>query len=88
MAQFVKGDTIYFTAVGKLVNEGIVEAIEGPYIKIKASGCGPEYVMASQAFPTKEELRQSKAYHSAWFAQHQRMNMRQHTTRMASFPMF
>lgn len=84
MAGLKKGDTVYFPAVGRLVNEGTVESIEGPYIKVKSKAPGVEYVMASQAFQTVEELRASKAYRNAWAAQQQRRRDRESFARMAS----
>ncbi len=62
------GDTVYFSSPARLVNEGTVEEILGPYIRVKTKCPGVEYLMKQQAFPTKEELRKSKAYNSAWHA--------------------
>ena len=78
------GDTVYFSSVSILVNEGTVEAIEGPYLKVKSKCPGTKYVMANQAFTSREELRNSSAYHSAWFEKQRRDQMRFSTTRMAS----
>lgn len=84
MVQFKKGDIIYFSSVATLVNEGVVEAVEGPYIKINTKTPGVEYVMASQAFKTREELRSSEAYHNAWMQQQTRRYMREPMGRMAA----
>lgn len=84
MAGFKKGDTVYFTGTSFLVNEGTVEEVQGVYLKVKTKCPGVTHVAVSQAFPTREELRESKAYHAAWFAKQQRERARASFTRMAS----
>lgn len=82
------GDTIWFSSVAVLVNEGTVEAIEGPYLKIKTRCPGVDYVMAADAFPTKEELRKSRAYGSAWAAQQASNQYQRSFTNMADMRIF
>lgn len=69
MAQFKEGDTVYFSSIGNLVNDGIVECVEGPYVKIASRVPGVDYMMASHVFSTKTELMNSREYHSAWMQQ-------------------
>lgn len=88
MAVLKKGDKVYFSSVAKLVNEGTVESIEGPYIKISTKVPGVEYLMESQAFLTREDLRASKAYHQAWFSQQSRRHSRETLTYMGSMSIF
>lgn len=80
-----KGDKVYFSTVGRLVNEGTVLAVEGPYIRVETKAPGVTHVMESEAFHTREELRSSKAYNSAYWAQHERRQMHRSFTQMASF---
>lgn len=88
MADIKVGDTVYFSSVATLVNEGTVESIEGPYIKVNTRCPGVNYVMESEAFSTKEELKRSKSYHSAWREKQRRAAMRSSFTRMASMGVF
>ena len=88
MANIKVGDTVYFSSVATLINEGTVEAIEGPYIKLQTKCAGTKYVMESEAFPTKEELRGSKAYSSAYREKYRRQAMRHSFTNMATMAGF
>lgn len=88
MADVKVGDTIYFSSVAILVNEGTVESIEGPYIKVKTKCPGVEYLMKSQVFSSKAELRGSQAYSSAWSAQNQRRRDQQMLTYMGNMSIF
>lgn len=79
-----KGDKVYFTSVSTLVNEGTVLAVEGPYIRVDCKVPGVTHVMARDAFPTKEELKASKAYSTAYWNLQQRRQIRRSFTDMAS----
>lgn len=76
MSKVKKGDTVYFSSVARLVTEGTVESLDGSFIRVKCKVPGIEYVMASHAFLTKDELIRSKSYKSAWT--HQQMVRRNH----------
>lgn len=76
MEGFKAGDTVFFAQVGSLVNEGVVEAVEGAFLKVKSRLPRTTYVRASHAFATREALMKSESYHSAWFGQHMRHNAR------------
>lgn len=46
MAGLKKGDRVYFSSVGRLVNEGTVEEIQGMFVKVRSrfpvtGGTGP-----------------------------------------------
>lgn len=88
MDGFRKGDRVWFTSVPRLVNEGTVESVEGPFLRVMTKACGTSYLPASQAFCTREELKASRAYNAAWYARHERDKMRASFTRMASLPIY
>lgn len=88
MELFEIGDTVYFSSVSTLVNKGTVESVEGHYIKVKSRCPGVKYVMASQAFHTAHELKNSKAYQIAWSARRQREKSVGMLARMGSMSIF
>lgn len=88
MANLSIGDEIYFSTVARLVNEGTVEAIEGPYIKVKSTCPGTEYIMAAHAFLTRAELLQSKVYKTAWAQQNECRRYNESFGRIASMSVF
>ncbi len=79
-----RGDTIYFSSVATLVNEGTVKEIQGNFIKVETACPGIEWLRSCEAFPTKEELRGSDAYHNAWMEIQRRRHMQRSFTQMAS----
>lgn len=79
-----KGDKVYFSTVGRLVNEGTVLAVEGPYIRVETKAPGVTHVMESEAFPTKDALTSSEIYSRAYWEQHRRRQMQRSFTQMAS----
>lgn len=88
MAGFKEGDRVFFPSVGKLVNEGTVEAVEGPFIKVRSDCPGTEYIMAAHASATREGLVRSKAYSSAWSQQQERRRMFDAFARMGQAAVF
>lgn len=90
MSKLQIGDTVYFSTVSKLMNEGIVMDIQDNCVKVKTEYFGIKYVMANNVFLTVEDLMDSESYHAAWFSQRQRgwmqeFMMRQPVARMATF---
>lgn len=88
MAELKIGDTIYFSSVAVLVNEGTVESIEGPYIKVKTRCPGVDYLMKNQAFLSRTDLLKSKSYSSAWAAQQSRARDLRTLTYMGDMSIF
>lgn len=82
------GDEIFFPTMTRLVNEGTVEAIEGPYIKVKSKCPGTEYIMATSAFKTMAELINSAAYQRAWAQQNERRRYNEAFGRISSMSVF
>lgn len=69
---FRKGDTVYFSTVSTLVNEGKVIETEGPCIRVETKCPGVEWIWASRAFATKQELRESESYSRDYFSMQNR----------------
>ncbi len=82
------GDTVYFSSAAKLVDEGVIQNMEGPFIRVKTARPGEEYLMPGQVFSTKEELRKSKSYRQAYNSQRERIRMGKSITYMAPMDIF
>lgn len=69
---FKKGDTVYFSTVSTLVNEGKVVDLEGPCIRVETRCPGADWIWANKAFATRQELRESESYSRDYFSMQRR----------------
>ena len=67
MAGLKKGDRVYFSSVGRLVNEGMVEEIQGVFVKVKSKVPGDGWHRTHEVFSTRDELTRSAVYSSRYF---------------------
>ncbi len=77
MAGLKKGDRVYFSSVGRLVNEGTVEEIQGVFVKVKSMVPGDGWHKTHEVFSTRDELTRSAVYSSRYFENQARQRARQ-----------
>lgn len=77
MAKLKKGDRVYFTSVGRMVNEGTVEEIDGIFVKVESKVPGDGWYKYSELFSTRHELTESAVYSARYFENQMRQRARQ-----------
>ena len=63
--------------MGRLVNEGTVEEIQGVFVKVKSMVPGDGWHRTHEVFSTRDELTRSAVYSSRYFENQARQQARQ-----------